>query len=68
MTDGEYNKMIEAIYSQKTPNFFFLNYSSNIEYVINLIFVPKEFIVPSTIQKETLYLVVQNVMDGLVVI
>lgn len=51
VTDGEYNKMIEAIYSQKTPNFFFLNYSSNIEYIIDLIFVPKEFIVPSTIQK-----------------
>lgn len=51
ITDGEYNKMIEAIYSQQTPNFFFLNYSSNIEHIINLIFVPKEFIVPSVIQK-----------------
>jgi len=51
VTDGEYNKMIEAIHSHNTPNFFFLNYSSNIEYVIDLLFVPKEFIVPSIIQK-----------------
>jgi len=51
VTDGEYNKMVEAIYSRKTPNFFFLNYSSNIDHIINLIFVPKEFIVPSVIQK-----------------
>jgi type II restriction enzyme len=51
ITDGEYNKMIEAIYSHKTPNFFFLSYSANIEYINNLILVPKEFIVPSVIQK-----------------
>ncbi|MEN6314190.1 MAG: DpnI domain-containing protein [Clostridiaceae bacterium] len=51
ITDGEYNKMIEAIYSQSTPNFFFLNYSANIEYINNLILVPKEFIVPSVIHK-----------------
>lgn len=51
VTDGEYYKMIQAIYSLETPNFFFLNYSSDIEYIIDLVFIPKEFIVPSIIQK-----------------
>lgn len=51
IVDGEYNKMIEAVLTRNVPNFFFLNYSANIENIINLILVPKEFILPNTIQK-----------------
>ncbi|MDK2917487.1 MAG: hypothetical protein PWQ37_220 [Candidatus Petromonas sp.] len=51
ITDGEYNKMIDAIYYGKTPNFFFLNYTFDMAYVNNLLIVPKEFILPTCIKK-----------------
>lgn len=51
IVDGEYNKMIEAVMTRKVPNFFFLNYTVNIENIANLMIVPKEFILPDTIHK-----------------
>ena len=51
IVDGAYNKMIEAVLTRNVPNFFFLNYTVNIENIINLMIVPKEFILPNTIQK-----------------
>ncbi len=51
ITDGEYNKMINAIHSHKIPNFFFLSYTLDIEQIKDLLVVPKEFILPNVIQK-----------------
>lgn len=51
ITDGEYKKMIEAIYSNSIPNFFFMIYDSNFDYINDLILIPKEFILPGIIQK-----------------
>lgn len=51
IVDGEYNKMISAIYSRRTPNFFFLSYTINIDYIKDLLIIPKEFILPNAIQK-----------------
>jgi len=51
IVDGEYNKMIQAIYSYSVPNFFFMSYSPMFDYIIELIIVPKEFILPGIIKK-----------------
>ena len=51
ITDGEYNKMMDAINNNKAPNLLLLNYSPNIDYVLNLMIIPKEFILPSAIVK-----------------
>lgn len=51
ITDGEYNKMIDAIYLHRTPNFFFLSYTGGIDYIEDLLVIPKEFILPNAIQK-----------------
>jgi len=51
IVDGEYNKMIEAVMTRNVPNFLFLNYTVNIENIVNLVIVPKEFILPITIHK-----------------
>ncbi len=51
IVDGEYNRMIEAILARRTPNFLFLNYTQSFDSIIDLIIVPKEFILPNAIQK-----------------
>ena len=51
ITDGEYNKMMDAINKNTAPNLLLLNYSPNIDYVLNLMIIPKEFILPSAIVK-----------------
>jgi len=51
VVDGEYNKMIDAIYSNLVPNFFFMSYDPYFDYISDLIIVPKEFILPGIIQK-----------------
>lgn len=51
--DGDYYKMIEAVNSNKVPNFFFLAYSHNIDYIENLLIVPNQFIVPNVINRRT---------------
>ncbi|WP_461207885.1 DpnI domain-containing protein [Clostridium sp. DL1XJH146] len=51
VVDGEYNTMINSIQKGKAPNFFFMNYTEDYANVINLIIVPKEFILPRIIQK-----------------
>ena len=51
LLDGEYHKMIDAIYSKRAPNFFLLSYTPGMDRIINLILVPKEFILPGIIEK-----------------
>jgi type II restriction enzyme len=49
VTDGEFNKMQEAINKCKIPNFFFINYLPDYSCITNLVLVPKEFILPDVI-------------------
>lgn len=51
VVDGEYNKMINAIYSNSTPNFFFMSYGPYFDCINDLLIVPKEFVLPGIIQK-----------------
>lgn len=64
--DGAYEKMISRITSMQNPNFFFLTY--NEETVNNIILIPNHFFTPSIIEKENLYLILLNGLDGLVAI
>ncbi|HHW03163.1 MAG TPA: restriction endonuclease [Thermoanaerobacterales bacterium] len=51
ITDGEYNKMMEAIYSNSVPNLILMSYSSSYDFIYDLLIIPKEFILPGIIQK-----------------
>lgn len=51
VVDGEYNKMIDAIYKNSVPNFLFMSYGLNFDCINDLIIIPKEFILPGIIQK-----------------
>lgn len=51
VVDGEYNKMLGAVYSNTVPNFFFMSYGPFFDCINDLIIVPKEFILPGVIQK-----------------
>jgi len=51
VVDGEYYKMMDAIYSNSAPNFFFMSYGPYFDFINDLIIVPKEFILPGIIQK-----------------
>ncbi|WP_284680694.1 DpnI domain-containing protein [Aceticella autotrophica] len=51
VVDGEYYKMMDAIYSNSVPNFLFMSYSSKFDSICDLLIIPKEFIVPGIIQK-----------------
>lgn len=49
IVDGEYNKMIEKISSNKPSNFFFLAYKDGA--VLDLFTIPKFFFTPAIIEK-----------------
>lgn len=49
INDGQYDKMIERITSNKNPNFFFMHYSDS--KVRNLILIPNHYFVPEIIVK-----------------
>lgn len=51
ITDGAYDTMIEKIMGHTTPDFFFMNYSSETMTVNNFVFVPKHFFTPDVIEK-----------------
>lgn len=51
--DGEYNKMMNAIYSNSAPNFFFMSYGSCFDCIRDLLIVSKEFILPGIIRKRS---------------
>lgn len=50
INDWAYATMINRLLSNKNPNFFFLNYSPNLE-ISNFMVIPKHFFVPEIIEK-----------------
>lgn len=51
VVDGEYNTMINALLYNRTPNFFFMQYSKDSWSVKNIFIVPKFFFSESLIEK-----------------
>ena len=50
INDWAYTTMINRLLSSQNPNFFFLNYSSNLE-IKNFMVIPKHFFIPEIIEK-----------------
>lgn len=50
INDWAYTTMIKRLLSSQNPNFFFLNYSSDLE-ISNFMVIPKHFFVPEIIEK-----------------
>jgi len=51
INDGAYDTMIERITSNANPDFFFMNYSRELQCVKDFILIPKHFFVPDIIEK-----------------
>lgn len=51
IVDGAYSKMIERLFSENNPNFFFLTYDITKLQVTNFIIIPKFFFLPDIIEK-----------------
>ena len=51
ITDGAYETMIERITGNKNPDFFFMSYTKEDLRVVDFVFIPKNFFVPSIIEK-----------------
>lgn len=51
IVDGAYEKMIERIGSDNSPNFFLLSYSLETLQVLNFLVIPKHFFVPNIIER-----------------
>jgi type II restriction enzyme len=51
VNDGAYETMINRITSNQNPDFFFMNYSKEKQYVKDFFLVPKHFFVPDIIEK-----------------
>ena len=51
INDGAYSTMIERITSYRNPDFLFMNYSREGNYVRDLVFIPKHFFLPDVIEK-----------------
>jgi type II restriction enzyme len=49
--DSEYNTMMRAIESNRSPNLILMHYSTDILQVQDLLLIPRQLIVPSTIEK-----------------
>ncbi|MEA1981549.1 MAG: DpnI domain-containing protein [candidate division Zixibacteria bacterium] len=51
IVDGSFNKMIEKVQKNISPNFFLMNYNTINYSVTNLFIIPKHFFVPEIIEK-----------------
>lgn len=51
IADGAYETMIERITGNKNPDFFFMSYAKESYRIVDLIFIPKYFFVPSIVEK-----------------
>jgi len=49
--DSEYNTMMRAIESNRSPNLILMHYSTDVLQVQDLLLIPRQLIVPSTIEK-----------------
>jgi len=51
VADGAYETMIERITGDENPDFFFMSYAKETFRVVDFVFVPKYFFVPSIVEK-----------------
>ncbi len=68
ITDGAYETMIRRIHEADNPDFFFMSYDLDNARVRDFLIIPKHFFVDSIIEKESLWPIRREGLDGLDVI